>query len=417
MAFEEIKSVNISNYYGEEIIMDIPAIEGGKPTRTKYLPYGHHYITDDDVKSVVDVLKGEWLTTGPEVPAFERELSEYIGSPYVRAVSSGTSALICGVGACGIGEGDEVITTPLSFAGTTNAILFWRAKPVFADININTLNIDPEKVERAINSKTRGLLILHYGGHPASMDEITDICERKNLHLVEDCAHALGATYKGNMAGTFGDAGCFSTHPVKHIATGEGGFLTLRDEEKARWVSLFRNQGIDTETLERHASTSVHRYEITELGYNFRMSDIQAVLGRSQLRRHRENLKIRRFLAGLYDEKLKDIAEVSIPKREGYVEDAYHLYPIMVNLEMLKVDRDQIIRAMRAEGIGATLHYPAIHTLAWHSKHLGYKHGDMPNCEMACERLITLPLFPQMTESDIDDVVGALEKIFIYYKR
>ncbi|MGQ9706136.1 MAG: DegT/DnrJ/EryC1/StrS family aminotransferase [bacterium] len=397
--------------------MDIPAIEGGKRTRESYLPYGRHYITNDDVESVVNVLRGEWLTTGPEVPTFERELSEYISSSYVRAVSSGTSALICGVGACGIGEGDEVITTPLSFAGTTNAILFWRARPVFADIDIDTLNIDPCEIERKINPKTKGVLILHYGGHPASMDEINEICERKKLNLIEDCAHALGATYKGKMAGTFGDAGCFSTHPVKHIATGEGGFITLREGEKARWVSLFRNQGIDTETLERHASTSVHRYEITELGYNFRMSDIQAVLGRSQLRRHSENLKMRRFLAGLYDEKLKSISGVSIPKREDYIEDAYHLYPIMVNLEMLKVDRDHVIRALRAEGIGATLHYPAIHTLAWHGKNLGYSYGDMPKCEMACERLITLPLFPQMIEEDIEDVITALKKILIYYQR
>jgi len=397
--------------------MELPAIEGGKPVRDKYLPYGRHYITDDDIKSVVGVLKGDWLTTGPEVPLFERELGEYIGSPHVRAVSSGTSALICGVGACGIGEGDEVITTPLSFAGTTNAILFWRAKPVFADIDVNTLNIDPEKIEKKLTSKTKGILILHYGGHPADMDKITDICEMNNLHLIEDCAHALGATYKGRMAGTFGDAGCFSTHPVKHIATGEGGFITLRDEEKARWVSLFRNQGIDTETLDRHASTSVHRYEITQLGYNFRMSDICAVLGRSQLKRHSENLRRRRQLAFLYDKKLKDIGFISIPTREENVEDAYHLYPVMVNIEMLRVDRDHIIRALRAEGIGATLHYPAIHTLRWHSQHLGYKRGDMPNCEMACERLITLPLFPQMTEDDVNDVVNALIRILTYYKR
>lgn len=397
--------------------MDKPAIEGGKPVRSEYLPYGRHYVTDEDISEVVKVLKSDWLTTGPEVPAFESEISEYVGSPYVRAVSSGTAALICGVGACGVGRGDEVITTPLSFAGTTNAVIFWGAKPVFVDINPNTLNIDPERLYNAITPKTKGVLILHYGGHPAEMDEITEICKVKEFCLIEDCAHALGATYKGKMAGTFGDAGCFSTHPVKHIATGEGGFVTLKDESKAEWVELFRNQGIDTSTLKRHGSQNIHRYQITELGYNFRMSDIQAALGRSQLKRHNDNLKKRRELAGLYDDKLSGMEGISTPTREPYVEDAYHLYPIMLDLSMIRVDRDYIIRALRAEGIGATLHYPAIHTLEWHRKNLGYKEGDFPTCEEVCRRILTLPIYQQMDEEDINDVITALKKVLRFYRR
>lgn len=393
------------------------AINGGVPVRDDYLPYGKHHITDEDIDEVGDVLRGEWLTTGPQPREFERELEEYLSSQYVKVVNSGTSALICAVSLCGLSEGDEVITTPLSFAATTNAILFAGAKPVFADVKLDTCNIDPFEIEKAVTGKTRAVIILHYGGHPADMDEITEICEGNGLHLIEDCAHSLGAEYKGVKVGNFGRTGCFSTHPVKHIATGEGGFISLQNEDDARYVELFRNQGIDTSTLKRHKNDKVHRYDITALGYNFRMSDISAVLGRSQLRRHKVNLEKRREIADLYFDRLAGFEEVILPVIEDDKEDGFHLFPIRVREEMLKAGRDEIILALRAEGIGATLHYPAIHTLEYHEKVLGYKRGDFPNSEKVSDTLITIPLFPQMTEDDVEDVVSALDKVIGYYRR
>jgi perosamine synthetase len=352
------------------------------------------------------------------VGLLEEELAEYLDASYVRAVSSCTSALICAVVGLGIGEGDEVITTPLSFAASTNCILFNRAKPIFADISLgNGYCLDPQKVAEAVTKRTRAILAVHYGGFVADMPALSKIAEDNGLLIIEDAAHALGAMREGKMAGTFGDAGCLSFHPVKHIAAGEGGALVTENHKLARFVELYRSQGLSTSTQERQVERKIHHYDVEMLGYNLRMSDIHARLAREQLKRQVGFLNRRRELAKVYDRAFSDHQGIIPPPPAEKHGGSYHLYPVRMVPERWRIGRDELLTALRAEGIGATLHYPPIHLLKYHRQVLGYAPGDFPKAELAGETLLSLPLFPKMSDEDQKDVIAGMDKLWQFYKR
>jgi len=393
--------------------MSTLAIHGGKPVRDTYLPYGHHSIDEQDKNSVIEALSSDWLTTGPKVIEFEETFAKKVGSKYAVAVNSGTAALHASVFAADIGLGDEVITTPMTFAASANCVLYQGARPVFADIREDTLNIDPDKVKKLVTEKTKAIIAVDYGGQPADIDELKEIASENGLLLIEDAAHSLDATYKGKSIGSLSDLTTFSLHPVKHITTGEGGVIATNDKKMADRIRRFRNHGISTDHHER-AEKGTFYYEMMELGYNYRIPDINCALGLSQLKKLDTWVARRREIAGLYNKSLSKMPSIDIPSQLADRESSWHLYLIMLKLDMLSVGRNEIIKALRAENIGVNVHYIPVY---WHPyyQNLDYKKGVCPVAEEAYERLITLPLFPAMTERDTKDVIEAVSKVIGFY--
>jgi perosamine synthetase len=385
------------------------ALNGGEPIRKTLLPYGRQTVSDDDICAIEQVLRSDWLTTGPKVEEFEEVFAAYVGAKYAVAFSSGTAGLHAAVFAAGLGASDEAITTPLTFAATANCLLYQNAKPVFADVEPGTLNIAPEQITRCLNPRVKAILPVDYAGHPAELDEIRQIAERNGLVIIEDAAHALGATYKGRRIGTLSTMTVFSTHPVKHITTGEGGVVTTQDARLMELLRLFRNHGIRGNARERQEQGKWF-YEMVALGYNYRVTDIQCALGITQLQKLDGWLGRRRAIASSYSHALEQIPEVEVPVQQPHCASAWHLYVIRLNLERFRVDRSQVFHALRAENIGVTVHYIPV---PWHPyyEQLGYRKGQWPVAESAYERILTLPLFPRMTDSDVEDVIRGLQKV------
>jgi len=385
------------------------AIYGGIPVRTKPLPYGRQAVDDDDIQAVVDVLRSDWLTTGPNVPAFEEAFAAQVGAKYAIAVSSGTAALHAAVFAAAIRPRDEVIVPALTFAASANCVRYQGGTVVFADVRSDTLNLDPLSVEMAITARTRAIITVDYTGQASDMDEINSIAKHNHLMVIEDGCHALGATYRGRTVGGLAHFTAFSLHPVKHITTGEGGVITTNDEELAARLRRFRNHGISNDHRQREATGS-YFYEMVDLGYNYRLTDFQCALGHQQLRKLKSWVARRRDIAARYTEAFSALPEIQPPITLPDRESAWHLYVLRLNLERLRVNRDEIFRALRAENIGVNVHYIPV---PWHPyyRQLGYLKGRWPVAENAYERIITLPLFPAMTDRDIDDVIAAVKKV------
>ena len=393
----------------------LPALEGGISVRDRCLPYGQQWINDDDVQAVIEVLRSDWLTTGPTVEAFEERFADWVDAWFAVAVSNGTAALHAAAFAAGIGPGDEVITTPMTFAASANCILYMGARPVFADVLPDTLNIDPARVEALISPKTRALVVVDYTGLPCDLAELQDIARRHNLVLIEDSAHALGATYRGARIGTEADLTTFSLHPVKHITTGEGGVITTDNPESARRMKAFRNHGITTSAREREAQGAWF-YEMAYLGYNYRLTDLQCALGLSQMSRLDEFLQRRREIADRYDRELAALP-LTLPARLPDRESAWHLYAVRLDLKALRADRKQVFAALRAENIGVNVHYIPVYWHPYYRDTLGYARGLCTVAEAEYDRLLSLPIFPKMTDRDASDVVEALHKVLTYYGR
>jgi len=389
------------------------AIEGGKPVRPIMLPYGRQWIDEDDIAAVVSVLRSDWLTTGPNVVAFEESFAKQVGARYAVAVSSGTAALHAAVFAAGIGPGDEVIVPPMTFAASANCVRYQGGTVVFADVRPDTLNLDPARVQEAITPHTRAIITVDYTGQPCDLDELNDLAERHNLTLIEDAAHALGATYHDHCVGALAHLTAFSLHPVKHITTGEGGVTTTNDKDLAARLRLFRNHGITSDHRQREATGSWF-YEMAYLGYNYRLTDFQCALGLSQLKRFPNWLTRRRQIAGRYTEALAGFPEIDLPVVLPDRESAWHLYVIRLNSERLRVGRMDVFKALRAENIGVNVHYIPV---SWHPyyQNLGYTKGQWPVAEAAYERLISLPIFPAMSDQDLKDVVMAVNKVIKHY--
>nr|WP_315989797.1 UDP-4-amino-4,6-dideoxy-N-acetyl-beta-L-altrosamine transaminase [Desulforamulus aquiferis] len=386
-----------------------------RETRQKKLSaYGKQWLDDGDIQRVVNVLKGDYLTTGPTIGMFEKEIADYVGAKYAVAFSNGTAALHAACFAAGIGVGDEVITSPITFVASANCVLYMGGTPVFADINDQTYNIDPQEIERLITAKTKAIIPVDLTGLPANLDCIKEIAQKHKLIVIEDAAHALGAIYKDKKVGSLSDMTMFSFHPVKHITTGEGGIITTNKEEHYQRLIQFRNHGITRETNKLLDNHGPWYYEMQMLGYNYRITDIQAALGISQLSKLDNFIRTRKDYAQAYNAAFRDMEQIICPAELTDRISSWHLYIIRLNFDKLKVGRREIYEALLKENIGVNVHYIPVYYQPYYQG-LGYFKGLCPKAEKLYEEMITLPLFPAMNWQDIKDVIDAVEKVISYY--
>ncbi|MDR6224323.1 UDP-4-amino-4,6-dideoxy-N-acetyl-beta-L-altrosamine transaminase [Desmospora profundinema] len=390
------------------------AIYGGKPTRNTFLPYGKQWIEEDDIRAVVEVLKGDFITTGPAIQAFEKKLAQYVGARYAVAFSSGTAALHAACYVAGIRSGDDVITTPLTFAATANCILYQGARPIFADIDPVTYNMDPAELERKMTARTKAVIPVHFTGQPAKLDEIRRLAKKHGLVVIEDAAHALGASYKGRKIGGDGDLTMFSFHPVKHVTSGEGGAVTTNRRDYYEKLLQFRSHGITREPAKMREREGPWFYQMQFLGFNYRLTDIQAALGLSQMNKLDSFLRLRRKYASMYNHAFRNKKGVTVPFQPEDVQSAWHLYVLRLRLPELTTDRKTIFHALLKENIGVNVHYIPVHLHPYYRR-LGYTEGLCPHAELFYREAITLPLFPKMSEEDAQDVIKAVNKVIQYY--
>ena len=395
---------------------EVLAVHGGSPVRKTWLPYGRQSIDESDIQAVVGTLRSDWLTTGPRVAEFEEAMAAWVGAKYAVSFSSGTAALHAAAFAAGLQPGDEAITSPLTFAATANCVLYQGATPVFADILVDTLNLDPNLVAARINAHTKAILPVDYAGHPADLDSILRLAELHGLVVIEDACHALGAEYRGRRVGSLAHMTVFSFHPVKHLTTGEGGMVTTDNPVFAETLRCFRNHGISSDARQRQSAGQWH-YEMVLLGFNYRLTDIACALGLQQLKKLEANLERRRQIAARYATELRNIASVLLPQTRPDVNPAWHLYPIRLDLPRLSVGRGEVFKALRAENIGVNVHYIPVHRHPYYRDRFKYQGGEYPVAEAAYERLISLPLFHGMTDGDVEDVVCALTKVLTHFGR
>ena len=395
--------------------MDKPAICGGEPVRDTKIFYGHQYIDDADIQAVVEVLKSDTITCGPKITELEEKLCRITGAKYAVVCSNGTAALHMACMAAGVSEGDEVITTPITFAASANCALYCGAKPVFADINEETYNIDPEMVGKLINSRTKAVVAVDYTGQSAQLDELLDHCRENNLVLIEDGAHVIGTRYKGKCNGSIADMTTLSFHPVKTVTSGEGGAVLTNSEEYYEKLLLYRAHGItkDVAKMENEPDGPWY-YEQTTLGMNYRMTDIQAALLISQLDKLPLFIKRRKEIVRTYNEAFSKLPQIIVQKEIPESDTTRHLYILRLNLSKLTIDRRQFFEALAAENICCNVHYIPTYYFPYYQR-LGYEKGLCPKAEKLYEEIISLPLYYAMTDKDVQDVICAVTKIANYY--
>jgi perosamine synthetase len=374
------------------------------------IPYGRQTINEEDIRAVVEVLQSDWLTTGPKVDEFEQAFAGFVGCKEAVCVSNGTAALHAAMYALEIGPGDEVIVPAMTFAATANCVVFQGATPVYVDVDPKTLLISPDQVETKITSRSKAVIAVDYTGHPAEYDRLRDITSQNGIALVSDACHSLGASYRSRPVGTLADLNTFSFHPVKHITTGEGGMITTDDPRLAQRMRLFRNHGISSDHRQRDAVGSWF-YEMVDLGYNYRLTDLQCAIGISQLQRLPQWLSRRREIARQYDAALAELETVTPLDVESHVTHAYHLYVVRFNLDLLQAERVDIYSGLRGQDIGANVHYIPVHLHPFYRKHFGTGPGLCPVAEAAYEQIISLPIFPSMTNADVEQVLHALNRV------
>lgn len=402
---------------GRDISMEQLAIMGGTPVRTTPISYGKQYIDEEDVAAVVEALKSPTLTCGPRITQLEEKLCEITGAKYAVAVSNGTAALHIAAMAAGIGEGDEVIVSPITFAASANCVLYCGGTPVFADIKADTFNIDPASVRKLITPKTKAIVAVDFTGQAVELDELRAICEEYNLILIEDAAHSMGTKYNGRPIGSIADMTTFSFHPVKTVTCGEGGAVTTNDEELYRKLRLYRAHGITRDVNEMVHPTDAGWYnEQVTLGYNYRITDVQAALLMSQLKKLPAFSARRKEIVNKYNEAFKDIPQIKVQREIEASDTTRHLYILRLNLELLNCDRRQFFDALHAENIYSQVHYLPVY---WHSYYekLGYEKGLCPNAESYYLESMSIPLFYTMTDADVEDVISAVKKLINYYKK
>jgi UDP-4-amino-4,6-dideoxy-N-acetyl-beta-L-altrosamine transaminase len=390
------------------------AIDGGTPVRQHILPYGHQTIGEEDCRAVLDTLCSGWLTTGPKVREFEQAFARYTGAAEAVAVNSGTAALHTAMHVLGIGPGDEVIVPALTFVASANCVVYQGATPIFADVEPDTLLIDPADVAAKVTPRTRAIVAVDYSGQPCDYDALRAIAQRHGLELVADSCHSLGASYKDRPTGTLADINIFSLHPVKAMTTAEGGMVTTESFEIAHRMRCFRNHGVSSNHFQREQQGS-WLYDMTDLGYNYRLSDLQCALGLSQLKRLAGWIERRRAIADRYRNAFASLPGVkSLALRRGR-QHAYHLYVIQLNEDCLRVDRGRVFAALRAEGIGVNVHYLPVHLHSFYRERFGSRPGLCPRAEAAYEQILSLPIFPGMSDEDVRDVTEALWKVVMSY--
>ena len=378
-----------------------------------FIPYGTQWIDDDDINEVVKVLRSDWITTGPKIKEFEDALCSYIGCKHCVAVNSGTSALDIAVQSLDLSEGSEVITTPFTFVATSNAIIYNGLKPVFADICSDTFNIDPEDIRRKITKDTKAIIYVDYAGQPCDIKSIQEIADEFDLYLIEDACHAIGAEYGSKKVGNFADLTIFSFHPVKHITTGEGGAVVTNDEGLYERLSLLRSHGIDKDAQNRYGPDASWAYDMKYLGRNYRMTDFQAALGISQLKKLDGFIDKRNELASMYDEFLEGIDAVTLPVTKDRGRHAWHLYTILLDRS---IDRDEFFKYMRSANIGVNLHYIPVYRHSYYVENFDFDAGFFPVTEDVFKRIITLPLFPRMEIEQLEYVVTSISQTIKHLK-
>ena len=387
------------------------------PVRDRFLPPFAPCLGDEEFDEVLDTLRSGWLTMGPKTRRFEEAFARYVGAKHAIAVSSCTAGLHLALVAWGIGPGDEVITTPLTFCSTANVIVHQGATPVLADVNPDTMNIDRREIERLITPRTRALIPVHLAGQPCEMEEMEALAKEHGLLLIEDAAHATGAEYRGRKIGTFGDVTVFSFYATKNLTTGEGGMICTEDDDLAEKTRILRLHGISQDAWKRYSDKGSWYYEVLLPGYKYNMTDIQASLGLPQLARQDEVLRVRERYARVYTEAFADLPEIRTPFIKDHVRHAWHLYIVQLDLERLTIDRGQFIEALRGENVGTSVHFIPLHLHPFYQQEYGFKEGDYPVAEAAYEGIVSLPLYPRMTEEDVDDVVRAVKKVISRSRR
>lgn len=397
--------------------MNKPAICGGTPVRDTKLFYGHQYIDDADIQAVVDVLKSDYLTCGPKITELEEKLCKLTGAKYAVVCSNGTAALHMACMAAGVEPGDEVITTPITFAASANCALYCGAKPVFADINDKTYNIDPEKVKAVTTDKTKAVVAVDFTGQSVELDKLMAHCKENNLVLIEDGAHVIGTKYNGQPNGSIADMTTFSFHPVKTVTGGEGGAVMTNSEEYYQKLLLARSHGItrDTAFMEEEPHGGWY-YEQVSLGYNYRMTDIQAGLLISQLDKLPMFSDRRKEIVAKYDEAFLQISEIQVQEEIPESDTTRHLYILRIKPDMLTINRREFFDALAAENIMCNVHYIPTYYFP-HYQRLGYEKGLCPNAEKLYDEMMSLPLYYGMTDTDVEDVIAAVKKIVDYYKK
>jgi dTDP-4-amino-4,6-dideoxygalactose transaminase len=379
--------------------------------REEFLVFGSPLIGDDEKREVLDCLETGWLGTGPKVARFEREFCSYAQARHAVAVNSCTAAIHLSLLAAGVGPGDEVVTTALTFCSTVNAIIHAGARPVLADVNPQTFNIDPEEVEARITPRTKVLLPVHFAGRPCDMEALVAIAQRHGLILIEDCAHAIETTYRGQHAGTFGRFGCFSFYATKNLATGEGGMVLTSEASSADRVKVLALHGMSKDAWRRFSDEGYKHYQVHECGYKYNMMDIQAALGIHQLKRVEDNWRRRAEVWSRYQQELRDLPLVLPVAPEDDTRHGYHLYTVLVDRERARISRDDFLTAMTAENIGVGVHYQSIPIHPYYRQHFGWRPEDYPNSFRIGEQTVSLPLSAKLGERDVTDVVNAVRRV------
>ena len=389
-----------------------------KNMRDTFLPFSTPTIGDAEISEVVDSLRSGWITTGPKVKRFEEAFRDYVGAPYAVALSSATAGLHLTLLALKIQEGDEIITTPMTFASTVSMIILCGGTPVLADIEPGTLNIDVNEVRKKITPRTRAIIPVHFAGQSCDMDPLFELASRHGLTIIEDAAHAAGAEYKGKRIGSLDSVSIFSFHPNKNITTGEGGMVCTPDEQLAEDVALLKFHGMSREAWKRFSATGAPGYDIMLPGFKYNMMDIQAAIGIHQLPRLDGFIDRRREIAEFYNRELAGVEELSIPRLAPYGQrHAWHLYTPLVRIEKLGIDRDGFMAGLKRHNIGSGLHYKAIHHHAWYRENMPVPDAELPNASYASARILSLPLFPMMTDQDAKDVVEAVISVITQFRR
>lgn len=375
-----------------------------------YIPYGRQSINEEDIQAVVDTLKSDFLTTGPKVHEFEEKVAKHVGAKYAVAVSNGTAALHIACMAAGIGPGDEAITTPITFVASSNCVLYCRGTPIFADIDPDTYNIDPDDIERKITNRTKAIVAVHFTGQPCDMDRIHAIAKEHGLLVIEDAAHALGADYKGRRIGSISDMTTFSFHPVKHITTAEGGMVMTNNKELYDKLMLYRTHGITRAEELMTKCDGPWYYQQIDLGYNYRITDVQCALGISQMNRLDEFVERRREIAKRYDEAFENNSDIITPFQKEGCHNSYHLYVVQIKNH----NRREVFDALREAGIGVNVHYIPVNTQPYYKEYYKKHNMDMPECKNALEyyeRAISLPMYPELTLEQQEYVIKTLLNI------
>lgn len=375
------------------------------------LPFCPPDIGQEEIEEVVDSLRSGWITTGPKVKRFEAELAAYTGAGQAVCLNSATAGLFLCLKALNIGPGDEVITTPFTFAASVNVILHCGARPVLADVRRGDFNIDPELVGKAVTKRTRAVIPVHYGGRSCDLEAIGRISGQHGIPVIEDAAHAIGTEYRGKKIGGISRFTVFSFHAVKNLTTGEGGAVTTDDAEAAARMRVMALHGMDKDAWKRYSPGGKVQYDIVCPGYKYNMMDLQAALGIHQLRKLERTIEKRRAIAARYRAGLEDLPELTLPGEDPQGRSCWHLYPVLLDLERLSVTRDQVIELLRQENISSNIHYTPVHLFSYAQEHLGYQRGDLPNAEWLGERQLTLPFYNRLSGDDIDDVIAAVRKV------